>query len=164
MYGSRCENACSRGACGENANCQAVNNRAQCTCPPDFLGDPYTRCYTECTRHADCAGNKACVRLKCRDPCYEPNPNVCGQGATCEATNHKAVCSCPKGYTGDPFVSCRPFEKKDLCTPNPCGPGAQCQAGFDRSGSDRPVCTCPPGYRGDPLIRCSRGERETSIM
>merc|ERR1712027_154651 len=30
----RCENACSRGACGENANCQAVNNRAKCTCPP----------------------------------------------------------------------------------------------------------------------------------
>ena len=37
-----------------------------------------------------------------------------------------------QGYTGDPFVSCRPFEKKDLCNPNPCGPGAQCQAGFDR--------------------------------
>jgi len=61
-------------------------------------------------------------------------------------------------YTGDPFISCRPFEKKDLCNPNPCGPGAQCQAGFDRSGTDRPVCTCPTGYRGDPLIRCSRGE------
>ena len=25
----RCENACGRGACGENANCQAINNRAQ---------------------------------------------------------------------------------------------------------------------------------------
>merc|ERR1712173_443686 len=86
------------------------------------------------------------------------NPNVCGQGATCEATNHKAVCSCPRGYTGDPFVSCRKFEKKDLCTPDPCGPGANCQPGFDRSGVDRPVCTCPAGYRGDPLIRCSRGE------
>ena len=54
-------------------------------------------------------------------------------------------------------MSCRPFEKKDLCTPNPCGPGAQCQAGFDRSGTDRPVCTCPAGYRGDPLVSCSRG-------
>ena len=117
----------------------------------------YSRCYTECTRHDDCASNKACVKLKCRDPCYDPNPNVCGQGATCEATNHKAVCSCPKGYTGDPFVSCRQFEKRDLCNPNPCGPGANCQAGFDRSGSDRPVCTCPAGYRGDPLVSCNRG-------
>ena len=140
------------------------------------MGDAYSRCYTECTRHNDCASNKACVRLRCQDPCFEPNPNVCGQGATCkfsddkkfsivisktylgEATNHKAVCSCPRGYTGDPFVSCRRFEKKDLCTPDPCGPGANCQPGFDRSGVDRPVCTCPAGWRGDPLIRCSRGE------
>jgi len=154
----RCETACGQGVCGENANCQAINHRAQCSCPPDFLGDAYSRCYTECTRHSDCASNKACVRLRCQDPCFEPNPNVCGQGATCEATNHKAVCSCPRGYTGDPFVSCRRFEKKDLCTPDPCGPGANCQPGFDRSGVDRPVCTCPAGWRGDPLIRCSRGE------
>lgn len=155
----RCVSACGgAGVCGENANCNAVNHRAQCTCPPDFLGDPYTRCYTECTRHNDCATNKACVRLKCRDPCRDPDPNVCGQGATCEATNHKAVCSCPKGYTGDPFVSCRKFESRDLCNPNPCGPGADCRAGFDRSGTDRPVCTCPAGYRGDPLVSCTRGE------
>ena len=154
----RCETACGQGVCGENANCQAVNHRAQCSCPPDFLGDAYSRCYTECTRHSDCASNKACVRLRCQDPCFEPNPNVCGQGATCESTNHKAVCSCPRGHTGDPFVSCRRFEKKDLCTPDPCGPGANCQPGFDRSGVDRPVCTCPAGWRGDPLIRCSRGE------
>jgi hypothetical protein len=154
----RCETACGQGVCGENANCQAINHRAQCSCPPDFLGDAYSRCYTECTRHNDCASNKACVRLRCQDPCSSPNPNVCGQGAQCEATNHKAVCSCPRGYTGDPFVSCRKFEKKDLCNPDPCGPGANCQAGFDRSGVDRPVCTCPAGWRGDPLIRCSRGE------
>merc|ERR1712227_1113614 len=70
----RCENACSRGACGENANCQAINNRAQCTCPPDFLGDPYTRCYTECTRHDDCAGNKACVSSSVAIPAMNPTP------------------------------------------------------------------------------------------
>merc|ERR1719239_1225630 len=75
--------ACDSGVCGENANCNAINHRAQCTCPPDFLGDAYTRCYTECTRHDDCSRDKACVRLKCRDPCYDPNPNVCGQSATC---------------------------------------------------------------------------------
>ena len=26
--------------------------------PLFFAGDPYTRCYTECTRHGDCASNK----------------------------------------------------------------------------------------------------------
>merc|ERR1712088_1012939 len=55
----RCEAACGQGVCGENANCQAINHRAQCSCPPDFLGDAYSRCYTECTRHSDCASNKA---------------------------------------------------------------------------------------------------------
>ena len=62
------------------------------------------------------------------------------------------------GFTGDPFVSCREFTRKDLCTPNPCGSGATCQPGSDRSGSDRPVCTCPSGFRGDPLVACTRGK------
>merc|ERR1712083_686510 len=88
------------------------------------------------------------------DPCFEPNPNVCGQGATCEATNHKAVCSCPRGYTGDPFVSCRRFEKKDLCTPDPCGPGANCQA-----RNHGAICSCPSGYVGDPLTACRPARR-----
>jgi len=156
----RCLAACREGACGENANCQARNNRAQCECPPDFLGDPNSRCYTECTRHDECSATQACVRFSCKDPCREPDPNVCGSGANCEVKNHKPICSCPRGFTGDPFQSCREFTKQDLCNPNPCGPGATCQPGNDRSGSDRPVCTCPKGYRGDPLVSCTRGECE----
>lgn len=144
-------------ACGENANCVARNNRAECSCPPDFLGEARSRCYTECTRHDECSDNLACVQFKCKDPCREPDPNVCGSGANCEVKNHKPICSCPRGFTGDPFVSCREFTRQDLCNPNPCGSGATCQPGNDRSGSDRPVCTCPNGYRGDPLISCSRG-------
>merc|ERR1712026_460688 len=94
------------------------------------------------------------------DPCREPDPNVCGSGANCEVKNHKPICSCPRGFTGDPFVSCREFTRKDLCTPNPCGSGARCQPGNDRSGSDRPVCTCPTGFRGDPLVSCTRGTKK----
>ena len=75
----------------------ARNNRAECSCPDDFLGDARTRCYTECTRHDDCQDNSACVRFKCKDPCREPDPNVCGQGANCEVKNHKPICSCPRG-------------------------------------------------------------------
>lgn len=37
--------------------------------------------------------------------------------------------------TGDPFVSCRPFTKEDLCIPNPCGTNAQCVPGHDNSGN-----------------------------
>lgn len=157
----KCQPVCREGVCGENANCAARNNRPECTCPPDFLGEPFSRCYTECTRHDECSQNLACVKFKCKDPCREPNPNVCGQGANCEVKNHKPICSCPRGFTGDPFVSCRQFTIQDLCTPNPCGPNAQCQPGNDRSGSDRPVCICPTGFRGDPLVSCNRGECES---
>jgi len=154
----KCVPVCRDGVCGENALCEARNNRATCKCPPDFLGDGFTRCYTECTRHDDCSQNQACVKFKCRDPCFEPDPNVCGQGANCEVRNHKPICSCPRGFTGDPFQSCRAFTKADLCQPNPCGEGADCTPGNDRSGSDRPVCLCPKGTRGNPLQRCTRGE------
>ena len=134
----RCETACGQGVCGENANCQAINHRAQCSCPPDFLGDARTRCYTECTRHDECSDNQACVKFTCKDPCREPDPNVCGSGANCEVKNHKPICTCPY-------------------FPIPCGSGARCQPGNDRF-DPRPVCTCPTGFRGDPLVSCTRGE------
>lgn len=58
--------------------------------------------------------------------------------------------------TGDPFVSCRPFTKADLCNPDPCGTNAQCVPGYDNTNKERPVCTCQPGYTGNPLSHCSR--------
>ena len=74
----------------------------------------------------------------------------CGFGADCVATRYKAICACPKTHTGDPFVSCRPFTKADLCNPNPCGPNAFCEPGVDNlTGEDRPVCLCEQGYRGE---------------
>lgn len=99
------------------------------------------------------------MEFQCKDPCRYNNP--CGSGADCKATGHKAICSCPRGFTGDPFVNCRKFERADLCSPNPCGPGAECTPGFDNNGNDKPVCTCPRGYRGDPLTSCNRGETRT---
>ncbi|XP_059474496.1 neurogenic locus notch homolog protein 1-like [Neocloeon triangulifer] len=154
----RCQSACAAGACGEGAICEAVNHRASCKCPQHYLGNPSTRCYPECTQQSECPNHQACVNLRCVDPCA----GACGIGADCRATNHKAVCSCPKTMTGDPFVRCRPFEKVDLCQPNPCGTDARCVPGHDNSGRERPVCTCPTGYIGDPLHHCRRGECITS--
>ena len=36
-------------------------------------------------------------------------PGICGQGSECVVRNHQPICSCPRGYTGHPFESCRPF-------------------------------------------------------
>lgn len=104
------------------------------------------------------------MREKCRDPC----PGSCGANAHCNAINHIPICTCPEGYTGDPFSSCypKPPESKiknyksvfhlhyfftvkppiyDPCNPSPCGPNAQCSDG---------VCTCLPEYQGDPYRGC----------
>ncbi len=70
------------------------NHRSICSCPANFLGDPFTRCYPECTQHDECRSNQACFNLKCVDPCI----GACGTGAECRVENHKAICSCPKGY------------------------------------------------------------------
>jgi len=56
----------------------------------------------------------ACLREKCRDPC----PGSCGAGAQCSVINHTPICTCPEGYTGDPFTNCfpRPSPRKQLVT------------------------------------------------
>ncbi|XP_021954599.1 adhesive plaque matrix protein 2 [Folsomia candida] len=151
----KCKNPCVN-ACGTYASCEVNNHRAVCTCPKDYLGDPYTRCFPECTSHADCPANRACIGLRCGDPCE----NACGVNAECrvDKNNHKAICSCPKGWTGHPFQQCRRQTPEDLCHPNPCGTNAICTPGHDNTGSDRPVCTCPSGYFGNALMNCRRGE------
>jgi len=148
----RCDDPCT--SCGTYADCRVSNHRAICSCPENFLGDPFSRCYPECTQHEDCSSSQACFSLKCVNPCT----GACGENADCRVENHKAICSCPKGYTGHPFDRCRPFDKSDLCNPDPCGSNAMCKPGTDRSGNDRPVCFCRAGFLGDPLVSCNRGE------
>jgi len=153
---NRCVNPCI-GACGEGALCDVIQGRARCSCPQFYQGNPQSRCYPECTAHDDCPSYQACFQLQCVDPC----DGACGVGAECKVENHKPICFCPKGYTGHPFESCRPFTKEDLCRDNPCGHNADCTPGFDRDGNDRPVCTCPRGYIGNPIVSCQRGECES---
>ncbi|XP_050739992.1 sushi, nidogen and EGF-like domain-containing protein 1 isoform X2 [Eriocheir sinensis] len=152
-----CVNPCVK-ACGENAYCDVRNARAVCSCPEHYQGDPYSRCYAECTSHDECGSTRACVRLRCVDPCI----GACGIGADCKVSRHQAICSCPKTHTGDPFKSCRAFTREDHCNPNPCGTNAECTPGYDKDGNDRAVCTCPRYYIGNPLISCQKGECETN--
>merc|ERR1711936_1176961 len=37
------------------------------------------------------------------------SPSPCGLGALCEVVRGNAICSCPRGFTGDPFIRCDPF-------------------------------------------------------
>lgn len=151
---NNCVDPCA-GACGVGANCRVVNHVPTCSCPPNWLGSPFTRCYAECTVDGDCPGGKpVCSYHKCSNPCE----NACGINANCELRGATAICSCPRDMTGDPFVSCRPFTPEDLCKPNPCGENAVCNPGHDNTGKERPVCTCEPGYIGNALTSCRKGE------
>lgn len=112
----------------------------------EYSGNPYEGCRPECVQNPECVQSKACIKNKCRDPC----PGTCGHGARCDVINHIPACSCPDGYTGDPFVNCRvkepePELKRDPCSPSPCGPNSQC-----RQGEGHAVCSCLQGYAGSP--------------
>lgn len=93
------DDPCDPSPCGPNAQCL----NGICTCQNQFQGDPYSACRPECVLSTECARNRACIRNKCMDPC----PGTCGQNAQCDVVNHISICSCPQGYTGNPFVNCR---------------------------------------------------------
>lgn len=44
--GQKCGDPCP-GLCGQNALCQVVNHNPICSCPSDYLGDPFTQCVKE---------------------------------------------------------------------------------------------------------------------
>ena len=133
---------CNPSPCGPNAQC----NNGVCTCLPEFIGNPYESCRPECELSTECSRDKACIRNKCVDPC----PGTCGSNARCDVINHIPTCSCPDGYTGDPFTNCRVSEARqptvvDPCNPSPCGPNSQC-----KNTNDHAVCSCIQGYVGTP--------------
>lgn len=141
-----------------------------CSCLQSYIGSP-PNCRPECSVNSDCLSNQACIREKCQDPC----PGSCGILAQCSVNNHVPICTCPEGYTGDPFTNCilQPVARKNfflnlslklsyLCTTNssiiaveqrpvdpcsqsPCGSNAICDNGS---------CTCQENYFGDPFSGC----------
>lgn len=98
---------CNPSPCGANAQCRAINGQGVCSCLPGFLGSPPS-CRPECTINAECAPDRACYKFKCTDPC----PGTCGLRASCKVINHNPLCSCPSGFTGDPFVRCTRIPRK----------------------------------------------------
>lgn len=98
---------CHPSPCGSNAQC----DNGICTCLPDYNGDPYFGCRPECVLSTDCPTDKACMRLKCMNPCRD----MCGDNAECNVYNHVAVCSCPSGMTGDAFSRCVKIESMYRC-------------------------------------------------
>lgn len=96
-------NLCQPSPCGPNSQCREVNNQAVCSCLPAYIGNP-PNCRPECVVNAECHHNLACSNYKCIDPCID----ICGQNAECRVIQHNPICSCKKGFIGDPFIRCLP--------------------------------------------------------
>lgn len=84
-----------------------MNGHAVCSCQIDYVGIP-PQCRPECVVSSECPQDKACIKQKCTDPC----PNMCGENAFCKVVNHNPICSCTRGFTGDPFTRCNRDECK----------------------------------------------------
>ena len=97
-----CQDPCIYERCGTNAQCVVQNHRASCICPPDYRGNPYEFCRRpECITDPDCPTTLKCENEKCVDPCE------CARHAYCQARNHRGICTCEPGYTGDPYgIAC----------------------------------------------------------
>lgn len=98
---------CLPNPCGPNSQCRVNNEQAVCTCSPGYFGSP-PNCRPECTVSSECPLNRACINLKCEDPC----PGSCGLNANCDVINHSPICSCKPGLTGDPFTRCITIPRK----------------------------------------------------
>ena len=72
---------------------------------PNYFGDPYVNCRPECVQSSECPSTKACVNMRCIDPCL----GTCGLNSECRVHNHSPYCSCSPGYTGNPSQACRPI-------------------------------------------------------
>lgn len=151
----RCIDPCP-GTCGINAFCTVINHNPICSCPSDYIGDPFTSCQ-----------QRPAIEEPKSNPC-EPSP--CGPNSICQIKQNHPVCSCIANYIGSPPF-CRPecvlsqecaFDKacinekcRDPCI-NSCGTNAQCNV-----VNHTPFCSCLAGYEGDAFRECSKiPERE----
>lgn len=171
-------NPCVPSPCGPNSQCQVKGDTPSCSCLPEFIGSP-PNCKPECITNSECPYNKACINMKCKDPC----PGACGQNAICQVVSHVPRCSCLSGYNGDPFIQCYiqqgknnecliiehsnylfkaniynnfnyiadpvPIEYLSPCEPSPCGTNAICK---EQNGAGS--CSCLPGFEGNPYDGC----------
>lgn len=164
-------NPCIPSPCGPYSECRAVGETPSCSCRPNYVGSP-PNCRPECIINQECPSNKACIQEKCRDPC----PGSCGFSAQCSIINHTPICTCPEGYTGDPFTNCvlkppsknlfykflNSFVQRKILINNkflviqpveeadPCNPSP---CGPNANCHDG-ICTCIPEYQGDPYAGC----------
>ena len=57
-----------------------------------------------CSSDFECSPSQACQNRRCINPCTTEKP--CSQTAICSVKSHRASCTCPPGFEGDPYRQC----------------------------------------------------------
>lgn len=60
-----------------------------------------------CNKDAECPDSMRCVGRTCLNLC----PSACGTNSVCRMFNHLPVCSCPPGYSGNPYAWVYNYER-----------------------------------------------------
>ena len=111
-----CIDPCSITLCGERALCKSEYHSGICYCPPGTQGNPIVKCLdVGCQRDDDCSSTERCnlISGNCVPLCQG---QVCAQGARCQASNHKELCTCIPPLYGDGHVYCTQSKKVGFCT------------------------------------------------
>ncbi|SPP80067.1 blast:Fibrillin-1, partial [Drosophila guanche] len=130
--GGKCRNPCLEyGACGTNAQCRVVNRQAQCSCPPDFFGNPASECQP---LDGGCSNSP------------------CGVNSKCTEVPGGYECACMDGCIGDANKGCLcEGPLVNACHDQPCGLNAACHV----VGNDQAECYCPEDFpNGDAYVQC----------
>lgn len=101
-----------------------IDERGNCVCPVKYgyrltsRGEcvPEEKNVSKCYTDEDCPDNRYCEQdsRTCQDPCLTKS---CGMNAYCNATNHRAICTCLTGYYGNPEVLCNNTYRKEFLRP-----------------------------------------------
>ncbi|XP_076030522.1 uncharacterized protein LOC143018870 [Oratosquilla oratoria] len=108
------EGLCTGDTCGDGATCvtgfdRGGNVRPVCICPEGYIGNPLISCNKgECESHNECQDNESCDQYLCVNSCSVNGEPVCGENTLCTVKNHIPVCSCRRGYEGNPRERCYP--------------------------------------------------------
>ena len=159
---SLCRDPCN---CGQNAQCRIKEHKPVCTCEQGYDGNPEIECVKiGCRSDDECSGQHSCVNRQCIPVC---NGDTCGARAECYGINHRSVCECPAGLSGDPKISCVvlgcrsdsecPLDKACINSKceSPCEKTAVCDINEVCSVyNHRPECVCPPGFVTDSEKGC----------
>ena len=108
---NECKDPCLRIICGNRAECKAEAHKAVCYCPPGMQGNPLISCSeVGCRSNSDCLYTQKCDYITTSSSKKECQPlctkNPCASGASCEANNHREICTCNHPLQGDGYVSC----------------------------------------------------------